>query len=55
MEKELKARYTITTVTTKDGEFARRVKEFMEKNNVSHEAVYRRGIEEYEKEISENS
>lgn len=54
MTNELKARYQVASISTKDGEFARRVKKFTDENNVSHETIYRRGLQELEKEIKKS-
>lgn len=55
MTNELNARYQVASISTKDGEFARRVKKFTDENNVSHESIYRRGFESYEKEMAEKA
>ena len=52
MTNELKPRYSITTITTVDGEFAQKARNFTKENNVSHEAIYRKGLECYEKEFN---
>lgn len=53
MSNEIKARYSITTITTIDGVFAQEARDFVKANNVSHEAIYRAGLEHYKKELSE--
>lgn len=54
MTKQQIARYTITTITTKDIELFKRSNE-VRLSGVTHEAIYRRGIEEIEKDLKKES
>ena len=48
------ARYVLCSITTKDVELLRRSNE-VRLSGVTHERIYKRGIEEYEKELDLSS
>lgn len=48
---KLKARYIITTVTTTDIDLVDKIDKIRKNTKLTHEDIYRRGIEEYVKEL----